>query len=150
MKKLLLSIMLATSMFVSAQNIEQIKASVKQSYITACKEINSQLPIEIDDFTTLTSVVFANWTMTCSYRVNADFSSFSSEELKELMTEQRNETLENAKRMLMTGNYASEKQMREFMKITGMKMRMTYRDENGLFIGSILYDYKDFGNPSVR
>ncbi len=36
------------------------------------------------------------------------------------------------------------------MKITGMKMRMTYRDENGLFIGSILYDYKDFGNPSVR
>lgn len=145
MRKLLLCIMLATSMFATAQSIAQIKASIKQAYITTCKEINSQLPIEVDEFTTFTSVTFANWTMTCTYRINADFSSFSTEELKELIAEQREASRTNVKRMLVSGNYnMSEKQMREFMKVTGMKMRMTYRDENGLFIGSILFDYRDF------
>ncbi len=132
-------------MLASAQSIAQIKESIRQAYITTCKEINGQLPIEVDEFTTLTSVAFANWTMTCSYRVNADFSGFSTEELKELMVEERELFRANAKRMLVSGNYnMSEKQYEEFLKVTGMRMRMTYRDENGLFIGSILFDYRDF------
>ena len=145
MKKLLVCLMLATSMFAKAQSVAQIKVSIKQAYTTACKEINSQLPIEVNEFTTLTSVVFADWTMACYYRIDADFSEFSTEELKEIMSEQRETTLGSAKRMLSIGNYnMSAKQMKEFMKVTGMRMRMTYHDKNGLFIGSIMFDYRDF------
>ena len=62
-------------MIVSAQTISaKEKAVVRQQFINFCKDMNQQLPAQVDEITTLNSIAFINWTMTSTYTVDMDAS----------------------------------------------------------------------------
>lgn len=124
----------------SKQHIENIK----QSYINLCKLMNMQLPLSLDELTTLNSVVFADWTLTCKYQINLDLSDMTLNECQELMDDVRQFNKENAKRMIMSRPDLSQSQLKEEIKVTGLKIQQSYYDENGLFVGSTTFGYKDF------
>lgn len=124
----------------SNQQIENIK----QSYMSLCNEVNKQLPLYLDEITTLTSVVFADWTLICKYQINLDLSDMTLDECHELMDAVRQVNKVNAKRMIMSRNDISQSQIKEEIKVTGLKIQQSYYDENGLFVGSTTFGYKDF------
>ena len=67
------------SQSISAKERQQCK----QMYIQAAKEMNQQMPIVIDEYTTLFSVTFMNWVYSYNYRINFDCSSISKEDFDE-------------------------------------------------------------------
>lgn len=126
---------------------KQYIESLMQYYSNMCKEVNKQLPIEIDEITTLKTIIFFNWTITATYTINLDFKYFTKDECKEMMEDIRKSNLENAKRMMMFKDDVAQSEIKEAVKITGLKMQQTYYDKNGLYIGSNVYGYKDlFGS----
>lgn len=60
MKKIIFVLVLLLANSLSAQTIEQIKAKIKKEYTDVCKELNDQLPIKVDEVTTLNSIFFIN------------------------------------------------------------------------------------------
>ena len=83
MKRLLFVIVcVLSSMVVSAQTISaKEKAVVRQQFINFCKDMNQQLPAQVDEITTLNSIAFINWTMTSTYTVDIDASDVSAEDM---------------------------------------------------------------------
>lgn len=123
---------------------KQYIENIKQSYMNMCVEVNKQLPLYLNEITTLTSVVFADWTLTCKYKINLDLSEMTLNECKELMDEIRKLNQANAKRMIMSRANVSQSQIKEEIKATGLKIQQSYYDENGLFVGSVVFGYKEF------
>ena len=145
MKKIIFVLVLLLANSLSAQTIEQIKAKIKKEYTDVCKELNAQLPIQVDEVTTLNSIFFINWTCVSNYIVKLDFSGWSKAEINELMKDIKANNRERAKAFLLRGKYnMTQSQFKEFMKTTGIKWEMKYYDENAIYIGSIIIDYNDF------
>jgi hypothetical protein len=145
MKKIIFVLVLLLANSLSAQTIEQIKAKIKKEYTDVCKELNDQLPIKVDEVTTLNSIFFINWTCVSNYIVKLDFSGWSKAEINELMKDIKANNRERAKALLLRGKYnMTQSQFKEFMKTTGIKWEMKYYDENAIYIGSIIIDYNDF------
>ena len=109
-----------------------------------CKEVNKQLPVDVDELTTLTNILFSNWTLTCKYRINLDLKDLTLDECKEFMEEIRKPTLEHAKRVIMFRDGAVQSQIKEEIRVTGFVLKQSYFDENELYIGTNTYGYKDF------
>ena len=57
---------------------------IKQNYMNFCKDLNQQLPIQVDDYTRFYAVSFVNWTLTAYYKLDVDADDFSENELIEL------------------------------------------------------------------
>lgn len=143
--KLIFILLLLQTHSLHAQSVEQIKEGIKKVYADACKELNAQLPIKVDEVTTLRSVIFLNWTCTSTYTVSLGFSDWGQEEIEEMLSDTKENGKERVKAMILRGKYnMPQSQFRQFMKTTGIKWRMNYYDENYNFIGTIIYDYKDF------
>lgn len=150
-KKVMASLLLFVSMAAFGQTSTQKQVftkqhieNIKQSYMDMCTEVNKQLPLYLDEITTFTSVVFADWTLMCKYQINLDLSDMTLDECKELMEEIRKLNQANAKRMIMSRANVSQSQIKEEIKATGLKIQQSYYDENGLFVGSVVFGYKDF------
>lgn len=120
------------------------RSAVKAACIAYCKELNSQLPAEVDEITTLYSVAFVGWTFLCTYRVDMDFSVFSDDELKELSDVMREDGKVAARSFFTQGDALSAKAALRELREYGIKMRMNYVDANGRLVISLLYDYRDF------
>ena len=45
---------------------------IKQNYMNFCKDLNQQLPIQVDDYTKFYAISFVNWTMTEYYQLDVD------------------------------------------------------------------------------
>ena len=107
--------------------------------------MNKQLPLKIDELTTLKNITYYNWTITASYSIDYDFSEIDCITIKDFLKEVKLEQKKNIERMFKFGEYNfTQKEMQKFYITTGMKFLLKYYDMNGLFIGTIQYDYKDF------
>ena len=78
---------------------------IKQYYMNFCKDLNQQLPIQVDDYTKFYAISFVNWTLTAYYQLDVDSDDFSENELIELHGELRSAFKESARRMFDSGNY---------------------------------------------
>lgn len=147
MKRLLFVIVcVLSSMVVSAQTISaKEKAVARQQFINFCKDMNQQLPAQVDEITTLNSVAFINWTMTSTYTVDMDASDVSAEDMALFKSCMHDGLKEMAQKMLASGSYQlTRSKFRAFMKVVGLKFRATYKDIYSNFMFSVLLDYTDF------
>lgn len=127
-------------------DLSHIKAEVKKYYTKFCAELNKQLPATVDEVTTLQSVAFIDWTFSCHYAVRMDFADYSDSEIKDIMRTLKKNNKDRVKYLLTRGYNSKEGGLIQMMQNYGLKIRQHYVDENGITIGSILYDYKDFEN----
>lgn len=147
LKRILLIIMCVLSLTgVRAQTISaKEKAQIKQMYINFCKEVNQQLPVQVDEITTLKSMLFTNWTLTAYYAVDIAPEEFTSEEMSDIEAVQRELFKERAREMFTSGSYTiTRSEFRTLMKVTGLRFRAMYYDVYDNFMLSVLLDYKDF------
>lgn len=148
MKRLLFVIVcVLSSMVVSAQTISaKEKAVVKQQLINFCKDMNQQLPAQVDEIITLNSIAFINWTMLSTYyTVDMDASDVSAEDMALFKSCMHDGLKEMAQKMLASGSYqVTRSKFRAFMKVVGLKFRATYKDVYSNFMFSVLLDYTDF------
>ena len=118
---------------------------IKQNYMNFCKDLNQQLPIQVDDYTKFYAISFVNWTMTAYYQLDVDSDDFSENELIELHGELRSAFKESARRMFASGNYDLKRdEWKWFMRGTGMKFSANYKDAYGRPMLNITLDYSDF------
>lgn len=121
------------------------KAAVRQQYIKFCKEMNQQLPANVDDITTLNSVAFINWTLTATYSVDIDVNDVSPNDMAIFKSTMHDSFKEVARKMFASGSYqVSRTKFRALMKAVGLKFRATYKDAYSNFMFSVLLDYTDF------
>ena len=114
-------------------------------YIQAAKEMNQQMPIVIDEYTTLFSVTFMNWVYSYNYRINFDCSSISKEDFDEMLSNIKKEAIIDQRKLIDSGRYgATRSEMKRLFKALGFKFRYNYSDINGRFLGSFEYDYRVF------
>ena len=110
------------------------RETVKAYFMGLCKELNSQLPAEVDEITTLYAVVFYDWTFFCTYQVDMDFSVFSDEamkELKQIMYEDGKEVLRS---IFTQGDAEWAKVVLPGFREYGIKWRVTYRAATGRMV----------------
>ena len=118
---------------------------IKQNYMNFCKDLNQQLPIQVDDYTRFYAISFVNWTLTAYYKLDVDADDFSENELIELHGELRSAFKESARRMFASGNYDLKRdEWKWFMRGTGMKFRANYKDAYDRPMLNITLDYSDF------
>lgn len=118
---------------------------IKQNYMNFCKDLNQQLPIQVDDYTKFYAISFVNWTLTAYYKLDVDADDFSENELIELHGELRSAFKESARRMFASGNYDLKRdEWKWFMRGTGMKFRANYKDAYDRPMLSVTLDYSDF------
>lgn len=142
---ILLSLFSITSYGQHHKSINEIKKTIENTYIGFCNQMNKQLPLKIDELTTLKNITYYNWTITASYSIDYDFSEIDCITIKDFLKEVKLEQKKNIERMFKFGEYNfTQKEMQKFYITTGMKFLLKYYDMNGLFIGTIQYDYKDF------
>lgn len=120
------------------------KEKIRQMYLTFCKEINSQLPAQVDEITVLNSMVLSNWTIVASYQIDVDADDFSDEDIAVSKFVMRDVFKESASRMFKSGSYVSRTDFKKLMRITGLKFRATYRDMLNRFMFSVVLDHRDF------
>lgn len=121
------------------------KKDIERQYIDLCKSINQQCPLVVDKVTSLRSVTFANWNLCSTYVIDIDLSDVSEADIEEMMNKLRENLKGNIPKMFSCGNYGvKQKDFGLLLKGTGMKIRMSYYDANNTYIGSIVYDYRDF------
>lgn len=113
-------------------------------YRQFCKDMNEQLPLSIDEITTLFSCLYNNRTMIFSYRVNLDLDDFSKDDIagmKEILYESNKQQMI---RLLDFGDYSADRsEFREFMRQTGLKMQTMYFDCYNRLIFRLTFDYHD-------
>lgn len=129
-----------------SQNISaKDKKDIERQYIDLCKSINQQCPLVVDKVTSLRSVIFVNWNLCSTYVIDMDFSDVPKADIKEMMNKLRGNIKGNIPKMFSRGNYGvKQKDFGLLLKRTGMKIRISYHDANNAYIGSIVYDYRDF------
>lgn len=127
----------------NAQTAQQ-RERIRQQYISAIRDINSQTPIEIDEITDLVHAVFVNWTVIFTYKTYIDASVLTKEDRDALAEELRTSAIADARRMFASGTYQSRNSFKAELKAFGLKMRLTYIDINDKFLFSFLLDHNDF------
>ena len=124
---------------------EEIIKNIEKQYIAFCKDINSQLPIRIDELTTLNSVLFGNWNISFHYYAEIDVNDYHESDLKDFMREIKASHKQQISNMFIKGEYDfTREELREFCKRTGLKFRFVYFDINKTMIGANVFDYRDF------
>lgn len=119
--------------------------AIKQYYTNFCKDLNQQLPIQVDDYTRFYAISFINCTLTAYYQLDIDSDDFSENELIELHGELRSAFKESARRMFASGNYdLNRNDWKTFMRGTGMKLKANYKDAYDRPMLNITLDYSDF------
>ena len=143
---LLLTLSVIMSINIMSQSISaKERQQCKQMYIQAAKELNQQIPIAIDEYTTLFSVTFMNWVFSYNYRINFDCSSISKEDFDEMLSNIKKEAIIDQRKLIDSGRYgATRSEMKRLFKALGFKFRYNYSDINGRFLGSFEYDYRVF------
>ncbi len=124
---------------------EDVIKDIEKQYIAFCKDMNSQLPIRIDEITTLNSVLFSNWNISFHYYVEIDVNDYYESDLKDFMSEIKASQKQQISNMFINGEYdLTQEDFRELCKHTGLKFRFVYFDINRTMIGANVFDYSDF------
>ena len=124
---------------------EDVIKDIESQYIAFCKDMNTQLPIKIDEITTLNSVLFSNWNMSFHYYAEIDINDYYESDLKDFMREIKASQKQQISNMFINGEYdLTQEDFRELCKHTGLKFRFVYFDINRTMIGANVFDYRDF------
>ena len=135
----------------NTKSIEETKKKIENQYVTFCSQLNKQLPMRVDEVTTLKSVAFVNWTMMCYYSVEINMADYQDIELKEFMKGIRDKQKKQIPTMISNGSYQfTQSELYEYLKGTGLKFRFIYHDLNVGQIGVNQFDYKDFARSDKR
>lgn len=127
------------------KSIDDIKSSIESQYIEFCSQLNKQLPMMIDDVTTLKSVAFIDWTMNSYYQLEINASDYDEATLKSILVEIRKVQKKQIPSMVANGNYKlNQRELYEYLKETGLRFRFVYHDINNKQIGVNEFDYNDF------
>ena len=127
------------------EEIERLKKSVEKQYIEACAQLNKQMPIMIDEITSMTRVTFVNWVYTAYYAVDIYRDDYDANTLKEFTQQLRRERKQDIPSMISTGDFSfTPVELYEYLKNTGLKLRFVYTDKNNSQIGAMQFDYRDF------
>lgn len=144
MKKIILIFCSMLVCLFSLGQTAQEKAKVKAIFIRQAKEMNQQCPMYLDEMTTLTSVVFYNWTTTFNYKLNMPGKDVSVTDAKEFINEMKQQTKQFVKDGTTRGIFnTNSKDRRWFMKITGFKYKYMYYGSDGCSIGAFTLTYLD-------
>lgn len=99
----------------------------------------------VDEVTTLKSVAFIDWTMTCYYQLEIDSSDYDEDTLKSILVEIRKEQKKQIPSMVANGNYKfNQNELYQYLAGTGLKFRFVYHDINNKQIGVNEFDCNDF------
>ena len=124
---------------------EDVIKDIEKQYIAFCKDMNSQLPIRIDEITTLNSVLFSNWNISFHYYAEIDVNDYYESDLKDFMSEIKESQKQQISNIFINGEYdLTQEDFRELCKHTGLKIRFVYFDINRTMIGANVFDYRDF------
>lgn len=145
MKKAILTLtLLFVSLFSFGQTAQE-KQKVKNLFIKTSKEFNQQLPMYIDDYTTLTSVVFINWVWTYNFHVTLDRNDFTQQERNDVLSEVKKDMNAEQRKMIDSGAYNMKRsEFRLFMKMVGLKFKYNFIDVNGAMFGTFTLTYLNF------
>jgi hypothetical protein len=124
---------------------ENKKTEIEAQLLKFCKQLNQQLPVELDDFTVLQSVIYTNWVITALYTIKLDSELFTEAEKTKLMDELRTEMTKEIPTAICQGipEFSTE-EVYDIMKQTKLKVRYIYQDINSKTFGVIQWDYRDF------
>lgn len=145
MKKIALALtLLFVSLFSFGQTAQE-KQRAKNLFIKTAKEFNQQLPMYIDDYTTLTSVVFLNWVWTYNFHLTLDRNDYSLQERNEILNEVKTNMNAEQRKMIDAGAYNMKRsEFKWFMKQAGFKFKYNYIDANELVFGTFYLTYLNF------
>lgn len=142
---LIVSFIFCAVSYCQNKTIDDIKISIENQYIEFCSQLNKQLPMMVDKVTTLKSVAFIDWTMTCYYQLEIDASDYDKATLKSILIEIRKGQKKQIPSMVANGNYKfNQNELYQYLKGTGLKFRFVYHDINNKQIGVNEFDYNDF------
>ena len=147
MKKFLIILLSVLTLSANAQtdSLEETKKEIYQFYVNLCQDANKQLPLQVDEITTCYSVTFVNWTFTSKFKVLLSIDDLTDEEIAEIKKESYLLAKQNARRMLESGAYGTNRtDYRWLMKTLGLKYIRSYFDINGNFLFDTTFDYNDF------
>ena len=107
------------------KSIDDIKRSIENQYIEFCSQLNKQLPMMVDKVTTLKSVAFIDWTMTCYYQLEIDASDYDEDTLKSILVEIRKEQKKQIPSMVANGNFTLRVQfwMKQIERLRSVRCR---------------------------
>lgn len=108
------------------------------------KEINEQLPIKIDEVTTLYSAIINGSDINYNYRVSFEKELFTDEEIEELRKEVTQREKENL--LYLMKQNSDKMPVEEWIKLFNeidMQYHFNYQDINGRIITKIIVDFKD-------
>lgn len=99
----------------------------------------------IDDYTTLTSVVFLNWVWTYNFNLTLDRNDYTLQERNEILSEVKTDMNAEQRKMIDSGAYNMKRsEFRWFMKQVGLKFKYNYIDANGLVFETFYLTYLNF------
>ena len=101
--------------------------------------------LEVDEITTCYSVAFDNGTFTSKFKVLLSIDDLTDEEIAEIKKESYLLAKQNARKMLESGAYGTNRtDCRWLMKTLGLKYIRSYFDIDGNFLFATTFDYNDF------
>lgn len=147
MKRFLIILLSVLTLSANAQtdSLEETKKEIYQFYVNLCQDANKQLPLQVDEITTCYSVTFVNWTFTSKFKVLLSIDDLTDEEIAEIKKESYLLAKQNARKMLESGAYGTNRtDYRWLMKTLGLKYIRSYFDIDGNFLFATTFDYNDF------
>ena len=118
---------------------------IENTFVDFCIQMNKQLPLQIDEVTTLNAMVFTCWNMVATYTIDIDITDYSENDIDMMLDEMRERQKLQIPQMLKRGNYGfADKDLRSFLEFTGWRFRLSYFDRNNHMIGVNQFDYHDF------
>lgn len=147
MKRLLIILLSVLTLSANAQtdSLEETKKEIYQFYVNLCQDANKQLPLQVDEITTCYSVTFVNWTFTSKFKVLLSIDDLTDEEIAEIKKESYLLAKQNARKMLESGAYGTNRtDYRWLMKTLGLKYIRSYFDIDGNFLFATTFNYNDF------
>lgn len=124
---------------------EDLREIVFSNIRKSIKELNEQLPAQIDELTTMYSVMLNGNALNYNYKVDFDSSWFSEKEIQEILDEIRKNQKESIK--LLFQQNEDKLPVSEWIRLyreLGIKYHFNYIDINGKVFGKIILDFEEF------
>lgn len=147
MKKFLIILLSVLTLSANAQtdSLEETKKEIYQFYTYLGWVMNLEMPLQVDEITTCYSVAFDNGTFTSKFKVLLSIDDLTDEEIAEIKKESYLLAKQNARKMLESGAYGTNRtDYRWLMKTLGLKYIRSYFDIDGNFLFDTTFDYNDF------
>jgi len=120
------------------------KNTLKNYFMSMCREMNQQTPIRVDDTTTLMYVTFTGWTLSYHYKMADRYNDFTDSQRNYILSEIKKNVITGWKREIRTwDNSVTYSQYVSYLAKLGIKFNYTYVDCNSMPFGNITITCRD-------